>query len=129
MCYGNRTRRIQDKLVQILGDCVDKNELEEDGFKYIIDNEDLTKNALTFIEMLQLRLQYQVKVNLADLDNTDSFHVHGKKEKESNIDREALDDLSKFLYLTCPINQQRKIMSAIHNTVPETKKKLRQQMY
>ena len=35
--------------------------LEDDGFDYLIGNEDVAKDALAFIEMLQLRLQFQIK--------------------------------------------------------------------
>ena len=79
--------------------------MDKKGFDYIVENEELAKDTFAFIEMLQLRLQYQIKVKLADLDNIDSLCVHDKKEKKTNIDQEALDNLSKLLYIECLINQ------------------------
>ena len=73
LCYQNRTRWVHNILIEILGDCVNKKGLENDGFDYLIGNQDVAKDALAFIEMLQLRLQFQIKVKLSDLDNTDSF--------------------------------------------------------
>ena len=120
LCYRNRTRRVHDILIEILGDCVDKEALEKDGYDYLIENVDVAKDALAFIEMLQLRLQFQIKVKLSDLDNTDSFRVHNiEKENNTSFDQKALDEFSKTLYLTCPINKQRKIVKALKTAVPE----------
>ena len=120
LCYQNRTRRVHDILIEILGDCVDKKALENDGFDYLIGNQDVAKDALAFIEMLQLRLQFQMKMKLSDLDNTDSFQVHNKEnENNTSFDQKALDEFSKTLYFTCPINKQRKIVKALKTAVPE----------
>ena len=120
LCYRNRTRRVHNILIEILGNCVDKQALENEGFDYLIGNEDVAKDALAFIEMLQLRLQFQIKVKLSNLDNTDSFRVHNKENKNNTaFDQKALDEFSKTLYFTCPINKQRKIVKALKTAVPE----------
>ena len=87
--------------------------MENDGFDYLIGNEDVAKDALAFIEILQLRLQFQIKVKLSNLDNTDSFQVH------TLFDQKALDEFSKTLYFKCPINKQRRIVKALKTAMPE----------
>ena len=120
LCYQNRTRWIQDILIQILCDCVDKKELENNSFDYLIGNEDVAKDVLAFIEMLQLRLNFQIKVKLLNLNNTDSFRVHNKENKNKTLfDQKALDEFSKTLYMECPIGKQRRIISALKTAVPE----------
>ena len=94
--------------------------MANDGSDYLIGNEDVTKDALAFIEMLQLRLQFQIKVKLLDLDNTDSFRVHIKENKnKTSFYQKTLDEFSKTLYMECPIGKQRRIVSALKTAVPE----------
>ena len=92
--------------------------MEKDGYDYLIENVDVAKDALAFIEMLQLRLQFQIKVKLSNLDNTDLFRVHNN-EINTSFDQKALDVFSKTLYITCPINKQRTLVKALKTAVPE----------
>ena len=56
-------------------------ELKDGDYDSLIHNVDLAKDALAVIELLQLRLQYEIKVKLIDLDNTDSFRIHHEKKR------------------------------------------------
>ena len=75
LTYRERTRKIRHILTQILPICVKMKELKLSGYNFLIGNVDLAKDALAFIQLLELGLQYKIKVKLNDLDNMDSFCV------------------------------------------------------
>ena len=82
-------------------------ELKLGGYNFLIFNVDLAKDALAFIQLLELRLQYKIKVKLNDLDNTDLFRVH--QQKKDIVDPDGLDNLSYLIQKILPVHQQREV--------------------
>ena len=101
--------------------------MKEGGYNFLICNVDLAKDALVVIELLQLRLQYEIKVKLNDLDNMDLFHVH--HQKKDVVDPEELDNLSYLLQKILPVHQQREIKKQFEKWYMKQYIKLNLQMY
>ena len=99
--------------------------LKEGGYNFLIHNKDLIKNDLAFIKMLQLRLQYQMKVKLLDWDKTNSFCVH--HIKEDVVISEDIDNLFYLFHKILPIHEQRevKIKKQFEKSIPGAKNKFK----
>ena len=81
------------------------------------------KDSPVLIEMLQLRLQYEIKVKLNYLDSRDSFYVH--RDNEEVVVPEEFDNLSYLLQKILPMHNQRVVKRQFEKVVPDATHKLK----
>ena len=98
--------KVQHVLTQILSICVDIQELKDGGYNFLLHNEDLVKDSFAFIEMLELRLHYNIKVKLDYLDNRDSFSVHHVNKEV--VMQEEIENLSYLFHKILPVCDYKK---------------------
>ena len=64
-----RERRVQKMADTVIGSCVDRRKIKEEGLNHLIGNMDLEIDVLTLLDGIKNRIQYELKMNLETVNN------------------------------------------------------------
>ena len=75
--------RARELLVLMLAMCVEKEQMKNLCFKYLIGNTKLIKDVLTIIDFIKLEIRIYMKVDASHIDNTDVIrHPNGFRPED-----------------------------------------------
>ena len=120
--WKERRNRIRNLTQQVLACCVDLHKLENERMDYLKGNDELAKDALAIIQLIQSEVEEKLNVNLCTIDNSESYLDPDQRQEREKQLKENIHDFASLIGSISSRDNSRTVKKQFTKMYPEDAK-------